>query len=301
MSAAATTRHFQIVSAATVSGGRRGDHKLDLWMPTPYADGPQIISDLKVKTSLPYEVQTDPDYSNQILHVCSDGSLPLAVTLQFDCTRREETALFANGQADASKVPAPSDRFLQPDRWGVIDDHIRSMAAQVAGDRPDALAKARAIYNYVLGHMAYDKATPGWGNGDTRRACEIGKGNCIDFSALFISLARASGTRARFKMGCQIPDKQREGAIGGYHCWAEFWAAEVGWVPVDASQAWKDPSRRDYYFGNLDADRIQFSCGRDVRVPGMAGKPLNYLFAPYAEIDGSPVAVDHGLTLASST
>ena len=58
-------------------------------------------------------------------------------------------------------------------------------------------------------------------------------------------------------------------------------------MPVDASEAAKDPSRREYFFGALDENRVQFSRGRDlVLTPPQKGEPLNYFVFPYAEIDG---------------
>lgn len=294
------SRTFQIVSTAVLPSPASAKGRVDLWMPIPASDDQQTIMDVQVDTSLPHEIQTDPDYSNQILHAWSDRPEPATVTLRFDCTRCEEQALPGDRQKNVSKHPVPSDRFLQPDRLGVIDDEIRALAAHITADKADVPSKARAIYDYVIDHMAYDKVTPGWGNGDTLRACRVGEGNCTDFSALFISLARASGIPARFKMGCQVPAEQRDGKIAGYHCWVEFWAPEIGWVPVDASEAWKNPNRRDFYFGGLDNARVQFSYGRDVRVPGSRAEPLNYFFAPYAEVDGKPVNVDRSLTLVSS-
>lgn len=295
---AGPSRSFQISSIAKLANLPPGTHRVDLWIPIPSSDEQQTISDLKVDTSFPHEIQTDPDYSNQILHVWSDRPEAMTVRLHLDCTRREEHVLPPDLQENVSKSPVASDRFLQADRLGVIDDQIRSLAAQITAGKSDVISKARAIYDYVIDHMAYDKATPGWGNGDTLRACAVGKGNCTDFSALFISLARASGIKARFKMGCQIPPTQHEGPIAGYHCWAEFWSPEIGWVPVDASEAWKNPTRRDFYFGALDDNRVQFSYGRDVRVPGIHGEPLNYFFAPYAESDGKPLAVDRVLSVS---
>ena len=62
-----------------------------------------------------------------------------------------------------------------------------------------------------------------------------------------------------------------------------------GWVPVDASEAWKDPSRRDYFFGAHDANRVQFSVGRDVTLtPPQSGPALNFFIYPYVEVDGKP-------------
>lgn len=294
---ARASRHFEVVSIAELPKPSDGG-RLEMWMPVPSSDAQQTIANVRVETSLAYDFQIDPDYGNRILHAWSDrAEAGTTITLRFDCTRREEHALPAGRSANVSSTPAPDDRLLQPDRLGVIDDRVRAIAWRVTAGKTDALSKAHAIYDYAIDHMAYDKVTPGWGNGDTRRACEIGKGNCTDFSALFISLARAAGIPARFKMGCQIPPTQHGGPIIGYHCWAEFWAPGIGWVPVDASEAWKDPFRRDFYFGSLDPDRIQFSLGRDERLPGMHGDPLNYFFAPYAEIDGKAMKVERLLSV----
>jgi hypothetical protein len=44
-----------------------------------------------------------------------------------------------------------------------------------------------------------------------------------------------------------------------------------------------------YYFGNLTADRVVFSTGRDITlVPKQEGPPVNYLIYPYDEVDGKP-------------
>ena len=57
---------------------------------------------------------------------------------------------------------------------------------------------------------------------------------------------------------------------------------------MDASEAWKNPSRHDYYFGHLDADRVAFTMGRDLALkPPQRGALLNYLIYPYAELDGA--------------
>jgi hypothetical protein len=58
-------------------------------------------------------------------------------------------------------------------------------------------------------------------------------------------------------------------------------------VPVDVSEANKDPATKDYFFGNLDANRVAFTTGRDVDLtPKQDGPPLNYFIFPYVEVDG---------------
>jgi hypothetical protein len=59
---------------------------------------------------------------------------------------------------------------------------------------------------------------------------------------------------------------------------------------VDASEAWKHPQLRNYYFGHLDADRVAFTIGRDlVLKPRQSGEPVNFLIYPYVEVDGKPL------------
>ena len=83
--------------------------------------------------------------------------------------------------------------------------------------------------------------------------------------------------------------KARSGEVPGYHCWAEFYAGGE-WVPIDASEAWKNPARHEYYFGHLDAARVAFTMGRDLALtPRQQGEPLNYLIYPYVEVDGKPL------------
>ena len=163
------------------------------------------------------------------------------------------------------------------------------MAADIVRGRNSTMTKARALYDYTVSVMRYDKTLPGWGNGDTERACDLFAGNCTDFHSLFISLARSAGIPARFVMGYALPAAGGTGEISGYHCWAEFFDARAGWVPVDASEASKHPEKRNYFFGRLDRDRVALSQGRDLRLtPAQAGGPVNYLLKPVLEADGKP-------------
>ena len=108
-----------------------------------------------------------------------------------------------------------------------------------------------------------------------------------------IALSRAQGMPARFEIGFPIPEQGGRGAIGGYHCWAFFYADERGWLPVDISEADKHPAMKNYYFGNLTENRVTFTVGRDLNlVPQQAGEPLNFFVYPYVEVDGQPLPKD---------
>jgi len=165
---------------------------------------------------------------------------------------------------------------------------VRENAARVTSGKSLTLAKAQAIYNYVFDHMSYDKSGKGWGRGDVVYACDVAKGNCTDFHSLFIAMMRSVQIPARFKMGFPLA-KQPHGRLMGYHCWAEFFDELHGWIPVDISEAWKNPKEKEYFFGRLNEDRFQISMGRETHLnPRQNGPALNWFLLPHVEVDGKP-------------
>ena len=270
-----------------------------IWIPLPQSDRFQTISDLKIETRFAYTRHRDREYGNEYLYLevpAARVTEPADVHVSFQVARDEHrVALDAhpvNAQSQAAATP-DLQRFLEPDRRVPLQGIISELSAQETHGIQDPLAKARAIYNYVISTMRYDKSGSGWGNGDAIWACTAKRGNCTHFHSLFIGMIRAAGIPARFEIGFPLPADQHDGAIPGYHCWAQFYVEPYGWIPVDASEAWKHPDKKDYFFGAHDDNRLQFTIGRDIRLdPPQQGDPLNYFIYPYAELDGKPFAVD---------
>jgi hypothetical protein len=86
-------------------------------------------------------------------------------------------------------------------------------------------------------------------------ACTSKRVNCTDFHPLhwYDARLRHSGPLRNW---FAAPGIKTGGDIPGYHCSAEFYLNGVGWVPVDVSEAWKNPAKRDYFFGVHDANRV---------------------------------------------
>jgi transglutaminase-like putative cysteine protease len=283
------TRSFDFTYKARVTDLPAGAHKVDLWLPYPASDDLQEVT-VAVSSPVPYEVLKDR-YGSSVLHLslADPKQSEVGVELTARVVRRE--SLHHDLPATPAKAarPAEVERWMKPDRLVPLDDRIRALARQVTEGKKTDLEKARAIYDYVEKTMSYDKSGTGWGNGDIYWACDAKRGNCTDFHALFIGLNRAVGIPAKFEIGFPIPGDRGQGEIAGYHCWAEFYLDGYGWVPVDASEAWKHPEKKEYFFGALDENRVQLSIGRDlVLAPPQSGKPLNYFVYPYVEVDGKP-------------
>ena len=290
-------RSFEFEYTATLKEVPAGARRVDFWMPVPHDDPSQKITGLRIESPYPYRINTAQN-GNRVLHIALQDPPPkgFTVTMRFRVVRREHVQARlqeARSPGRDRKLDPEARRWLGPDRLVPLDGKIRQWAQEVvdaAGAKTD-LEKARAIYNHVVSTVKYDKSGTGWGRGDIYYACDARRGNCTDFHAIFIGYARAVGVPARFSIGFPLPADRGAGQVSGYHCWAEFYARGVGWVPVDASEAAKDPSRREYFFGAHDENRVEFTRGRDLRLsPAQKGEPLNYFIYPYAEVDGVPSA-----------
>ncbi|MBI3332700.1 MAG: transglutaminase domain-containing protein [Candidatus Omnitrophica bacterium] len=293
----ASTRSFLLTYEVRLPSIPPGAREIKVWVPLAGSDKVhQRIRRRVIQVLHPYRVTKDPQYGNDILFLTLKEPLPrtLELAIQYEAEVREDHPPMEKA---APSIPPALEKemplYLESNRLMVVDDEIRRLAKAVtAGSRTPA-EKAEAIYRYVINRVRYDKETPGWGKGDTLRACQVGAGNCTDFHSLFISLARASGIPARFTIGLPVPEKP-EGEIPGYHCWAEFYLPGAGWIPVDASEAWKHREKINYFFGTYDPNRLALSTGRDIRlVPQPASSdPVNIFFYPYVEVDGKSVAKD---------
>ncbi len=291
---AVRVRAVHLEYKALVKDVPAGARRLELWVPLPHDDPYQKIQNMRIESPVPCRIATAA-HGNEMVHldVENPGGRAYTVTVSLDATRREhrQERLYGGPRLAHDEPASELAQYLKPDRLAPIDAQIRAWAEQVVrkANAHSDLDMARAIYNHVVATVKYDKTGTGWGRGDIYYACEKRRGNCTDFHAIFIGYARAVGIPARFAIGFPLPADRGSGVISGYHCWAEFYGKGIGWVPVDASEAAKNPDKREYFFGAHDENRIEFTKGRDVMLaPPQRGDPLNYFIYPYAEIDGRP-------------
>jgi transglutaminase-like putative cysteine protease len=283
------SREFRFHYAFTVKNVPVGK-RVRLWIPTAQSDHYQEIKIVSANGDLPLKKTRESKYGNQIYFTETSKSTTseLHFDIEYDVTRHERIAL--NPTAKLSTVALDSkerNQDLQPDALVPVTGLPAELANKVTTGKNDSLDKARAIYDYVFTTMKYDKTGTGWGHGDVLYACDAKKGNCTDFHSLFIAMARSQSIPARFEIGFPLPLDKHSGEIAGYHCWSDFYIDGKGWIPVDISEAWKHPEKRDYFFGSHDVNRVQFTMGRDLNLsPAQNGKPLNYFVYPYVEVDG---------------
>jgi transglutaminase-like putative cysteine protease len=255
-----------------------------VWLPVPSNGVAQHVE--IIGKDLPGDaiIAREAKYGNQVAYFKAvageDGSVHAGITYRID----RKSVAGAVKEADANDEPVVD--YLRADALVPVGGKSLSLLK----DKPlhgDSMALGRLLYDVVDDHLQYRKDKPGWGHGDSNWACDSGFGNCTDFHSLFISLARANHLPAKFEIGFLLPEARGKGTIRGYHCWAWFQPAAKAWVPVDISEANQHPALRDYYFGNLDANRVKFSVGRDLILePKQEGPPINFFIHAYVEVDG---------------
>ena len=253
-----------------------------VWIPLAKTDAFQTVTEEKLNIPVKWERVQDRDYGNNICVLYPQPSdSDKTIEIRYRVVRKEKAAY--------SATDAEAARYLRPEKLVPINETFRTLAQKATAGNGDDLKRAKALYHHVIGRMRYDKSGSGWGRGDAMYACDAHTGNCTDFHAYFIALVRSIGIPARFAIGATIPADKNEGTIDGYHCWAEF-LADGRWVPVDISEAWKNPKLADYYFGHNPANRFELTKGRELVInPEPASGPINFLAYPLLEMNGEVI------------
>ena len=300
---------------------RTSDWQVDVSLTTPFLT--RTVRDTRGNRFLLLEAQSPPA-----------GNFQAATT--FRLTRKEVRAQLdpsATRAHTASELTSLAED-LAPSRMSVIDENARAMARQAVGGETNPILASRKIYDALLEHMEYHVKDPkpdaaktmnSTGTGSSLKAFETRCGNCTDFHSLYAAVSRAAGIPTRVVYGSFF-----KGPLDGvdqdqsYHCWIEFHAPKVGWIPLDVAVAdvfvadfranensrpradltvangyqGPNPALVEYYFGNLENRRVTWHYGRDLvmKNPRQAGEPLLWNPKAYGEADGESITVGRKLT-----
>jgi transglutaminase-like putative cysteine protease len=229
-------------------------------------------------------------------------------------TMRVETMNYSVGlkTPNGAKRTADLAAYLRPTKLIPIDGIVKQTSDAITKGRANDLAKARAIYDWIVDNTTRDAEVKGCGLGDIRGMLEMKNlsGKCADLNALFVGLARAAGLPARDLYGLRVAPSAQFPSLGraggnvttAQHCRAEVWADDFGWIPVDPAdvrkvileekKALSDPyvaKARESLFGSWEGNWIAFNDAHDLVLPGAKGKPLPFLMFPQAEVGGVPL------------
>lgn len=310
--------HIRNVFAVKVP---KGAHRVRVWFAMPQEDSHSVISNLSVTSDYPVRYEHD-SWDNRVgyAEIQNPDRDQVTLTEEFDLTRTEVRNSFSasdtrplTDQERAALAP-----YLQPTTYVLVNDQMKKLAASITGGETNPVAAARKLYDWTYKNVNYWVKDP-----DHLKASPVGSaeyclrtktGNCTDFHSLFASLAISSGIPTRMVYGSLLkPTLNGMEVDASYHCWIQFFAPRLGWIPLDASLAniyagdiplteknkklvelttstgyhGPDQDKVEYYFGNLDERRVVWSVGRDLMMqPPQDDGPVNSLPKMYVEVDG---------------
>jgi transglutaminase-like putative cysteine protease len=317
---------FHISNVLTIKVPK-GARTMRVWFAVPQEDAYSIVRNFNVNVAGDYGVQYAGDsWGNRVGYVDIENPTRDQILLkeEFDLTRTEvrNTINAAETRPLTDQERAALAAYLQPATHVIVNDEIRKLAASITGGEPNPVLAARKLYDWTYKNVNYWvkdpehlKASP---VGSSEYCLRTRTGNCTDFHSLFASLAISSGIPVRMVYGSLLkPMLNGMEVDASYHCWIQFFAPRLGWLPLDASLAniyseniplndknkklvelttstgyhGADTDKIEYYFGNLDDRRVVWSMGRDlIMQPPQDDGPVNSLPKIYVEVDGKQFA-----------
>lgn len=220
------------------------------------------------------EIALPPDTAFQKVAILSLVPRPTTVTRDSDGNWLAHYALLPATRINVlakllveirlSEKPDQKDTLTDPNTytqpltyWETSDPKIKELAVKY--NTP------RSIYNYVVNALKYDKERVRQSpvrKGALQALAAPDKSVCMEFTDLFIAIARAAGIPAREAVGFAYttdPDLRPLSLVNDVlHSWPEYYDGQRQlWIPVDPT--WGNTTGGVNYFDKLDFNHIVFA------------------------------------------
>lgn len=255
---------YTLTVAPNAAGAKRGS-TLSVWLPFPHEYRQQ--RDVRLLESEPpaaviappaldgNPVGGVPQRTVFLQRTVDDPSRPQRFRVKFEYVTSAYYPTLNDADARPGDPATLSTYLLERPPHLVFPPELRAKVAEVVGDDPNPLSKARKLFYYLDENLRW---TP------EEEYCVIpnlnlhgfarGKGDCGVASMLYISMCRIAGVPARWQSGWTPKP------VGwNMHDWVEIYVEPWGWLPVDPSHGRRksdDPAVRDFHFGHTDSYRL---------------------------------------------
>ena len=252
------------------------------------------------------EIAIPPDTNLQRVYYSSINPLPENIRLDNDgnwlagytLKSRERMDIQVDGSVQIFSGPRPfpkptddilSSYFKQTEYWHSQNAKINDLAVNYK--------TAKDIYSFVVNTLnySYEKVSPqGKREGSLKALENPQEATCMEFTDLFIAIARAAGIPAREINGfayTENPKIQPLSLVNDVlHSWPEFWDKDKEqWIQIDPT--WASTTGGVDYFNKLDLRHFTFVIhGQDPVKPYTPGSyklgpnPQKYVFVNFGRI-----------------
>ncbi|MFH1840725.1 MAG: transglutaminase-like domain-containing protein [Candidatus Shapirobacteria bacterium] len=266
---------------------------LDYHLSNPY--GEKIIMEIALPPDTTWQkmIYNRLEPEPEEIRVDEDGNwlakYKLLAKQKLNVTAGGQALIFAQPQSDYRYwLAEPDESYLQEQNfWPVNDFLIREKAKE--------LKTAKEIYAWVVRQLDYDFSRVEKNTARLGAKQALAKPNeaiCMEFTDLFVTLARAAGIPAREVEGYAYttnPQLKPLSLVSDIlHAWPEFWDEEKGlWRPVDPT--WEKTTGGVDFFTKTDLNHFVFVIhGQSSEEPYPAGTYRGQ------EAEGKDVQVSYG-------
>lgn len=222
----------------------------------------KAITEIAVPPDTAYQkvYYEDINPSPENIRVDKDGNWIATYILdsreRLDITAIGSVQIFATPRVISSQSVDFEAMTQESEFWEVNDSRITSLA--------ETLNTPRAIYDFVSTNLSYDleRVRPNVQRLGAKNAlASPNSAICMEYTDLFVTLARSAGIPAREVNGfayTENPDIQPLSLVADVlHAWPEYWNEKKGvWVPVDPT--WGSTTGGVDYFNQLDLRHFTF-------------------------------------------
>lgn len=255
-----------VKSGVSASFGKRQVYKFKLKYHLKNPTPTKIQTEIALPPDNPYQKLSldEIDPKPQDIRVDNDGNW----LARYFLSAREMVDVSVSGFVEV--YPKPRTKKFVPEKnlnsylysqqyWEVDNVHIKKRAQE--------LKTPKDIYSFVVSYLAYSQERL---QSETVRrqgaafTIENPKNSvCMEFTDLFIALARAAGIPAREVNGFAFSQNEKLRPLSLkylgediLHAWPEYYDPDQGWIQVDPT--WENTSGGIDYFSKLDFNHIAF-------------------------------------------
>jgi transglutaminase-like putative cysteine protease len=198
-------------------------------LPTTIPDRQKIIStEYSPKPSRTF--QSNGNYYAQYVFDNPAEQIKIDIKINMELFKYDLYTAKKNRTTNDSDTSELTDFLVDEKYIEKEDPEIQDIANSLEGRTEEEIVKN--IYDFVIAHLEYVKH--GRTDFGAVKALREGKGDCSEYSDLFVALCRAKNIPARVVTGYTL----RFDSDSPKHNWAEVYLQNYGWVPFEPS--WGD-------------------------------------------------------------